>query len=249
MIKASLVISSYNCNRELPNTFYAISRQKTNFEFEVCYIDDCSYEDPKFIYDYFLRVKHKKGMRLKQHIGSLGNSGSFLPNKFKNSFAMLLDMVSPESEIIILNHGDVIMPYDNMIQKFVDEVEEGVIKVPEIHTISIPQDLYINFEEGIEKAFKSEEEKPLYQGVNRNSLALTLMCLYKKDLEKLEFQSDSHEVSLKIKMKKLGYKIINYEGMVGIHQSHGSRPNVHLLDSHQVLYWDYSKDPEKEYYA
>ena len=94
MIKVSVLISSYNCNEALPNTFYAISRQKTNFEFEVCFLDDCSYEDPKPIYDLFLRVKHKKGIRLKQHIGSLGDKRNFPEEwNFKSSYSMVLDML------------------------------------------------------------------------------------------------------------------------------------------------------------
>ena len=249
MIKVSVIISSYNCNRELKNTFYSISRQKTNFDFEVCYIDDCSYEDPKFIYDNFLRVKHKKGIRLKQHIGSLGNSKKFNNQHytFKNSFSMLLDMVSSESKIIFLNHGDVIMTTNDTLQKMVDSLEPKKIKVPDVRTVFVPEDLYINYEDGIQKALIGFENKPLYQGHNRDSLAPTLLCLYKEDLYNLDYDISPHEVYLKIKMKEQGYEISRYDELVGIHQFHSSRPSIHFLNPNQALSWS-AKYPEKEEY-
>ena len=125
---------------------------------------------------------------------------------------------------------------DNIIQKFVDEVEEKKIKVPDVRTIPVPEDLYINFDEGINKVLVNFEDNALYQGASKESLALTLMCLYKDDLYMIDFDTNPHEVYLKMKMKKLGYEINKYEGIIGIHQQHKRRASIHMLNQHHVLH-------------
>ena len=64
-IKASILIAAYEKEDCLPNVFHSISRQKTNFDFEVCFVDDCSYISTEAIYHKYLKVAYKKGIRLK----------------------------------------------------------------------------------------------------------------------------------------------------------------------------------------
>ena len=122
------------------------------------------------------------------------------------------------------------MTSTDTIQKFVEGLEPNKIKVPDVRTVIIPEDLYIDFEGGIKKALVNFEEQPLYQGHNRDTLALTLMCLYKKDLYRLGFANNPHEADLKVNMKKLNYEIIRDNRFVGIHQSHKCRASIHFLN-------------------
>jgi len=247
MIKASVLVQSYNCNDTLPNTLYSISRQKTNFDFEVCFLDDCSYEDPKPIYDEFLNVKYKKGWRLKQHIGSLGDSRNF-PHMiwFKNSFAMALDMIDKNSEIIIFHHGDILTIDDNVFQKFVDRVNNKEPQIPNVYTVNVPNDLYLHYED-IKNFEINEEHTPLYQGVNRCSLAPTLMALTKHDVYELEYDKNTHECNIAILMKQYNYKLVAPGDIIGIHQLHKYRPSAHIVNEGCLLNWT-SDCPEKVIY-
>jgi glycosyltransferase involved in cell wall biosynthesis len=245
MIKASVIVSSYNCNEALPNTLYAISRQKTNFEFEVCFLDDCSYEDPKPIYDYFLRVKHKKGIRLKQHIGNIIDSRRFPKEwNFKSSFSMAFEMAT--ADIVIWNHGDVIMATDNIIQEFVDKMESKTIQIPDVRTIPVPENLYINFEEGVNNILKNFKDYPLYQG-DRLSFAPTLMGFYKKDLYDLEYDKNPSEGHITAMIDRKKYNKNFRNDIVGIHQAHERIASIHFTDPRQALNWS-NEYPQKEYY-
>lgn len=254
MPKVAVVVSSYNCNEVLPNTFTAISMQKVNFDYEVCFLDDCSYHDPKPLYEKYLKVPHKKGWRLKYHIGTLGYPWNFPhhPN-FKNSMSMSLDMLSPDVEIVVMNHGDVIMTKNNMLQQFVDRVKDKAPVIPNVYTRKVPEDLYLYFEEGIEEYLDDINKHSLYQGIDRLSqgaMAPVLMCFLRKNLiNDIEYNKSAHEHNVGAKFMQLKYEIIKIDEneMVGIHQAHKGRPSIHLINPNQLLNWG-PNQPEREEY-
>ena len=216
MPKVAVLISSYNCNEALPNTFTSISRQKVNFDYEVCYLDDCSYNDPKPIYEKYLQVPHKKGLRLKQHIGTYLDPRSFPDMPWlQNSFAMLFDMLSPDVEIILMNHGDMIMAYDNMFQKMVDKVKSKTAIYPNAYTISVPKNLYeLDWKQEIKKIIAKIPISAYYQGARRlgkidaaGGMAPTLACFLKEDLYELEYNINSSEFNIGANLNKFNYTV------------------------------------------
>lgn len=251
MIELSVVISNYNSNEDLPNTFYSLSRQKTDFDWEVCFLDDCSWDDPLRFYNEFLTVKNKKGMRLKQHIGNLGQNVNF-PNHpwFRPSTAIAFDMVAETSKIVVLLLSDIVLPQDDILQKFHDRMEPKVVQTPWVWTWPVPHDLYKNFEEGIKPILADCDKGALYQSTipPREYQYPCLMPFYKETLKEVEMDKCMHEVELSIRMRQRGYTLVKSEDIVAVHQMHGGRPNVVACASMNFMNW--SPDcPERYMYA
>ena len=139
------------------------------------------------------------------------------------------------------------MPTDNIIQTFVDNMEEGIIQVSDIRTVIISQDLHLNFEENVENILKNFEQYPLYQGRGRETFGPGMMPFYKKTIRDIGYDKNIHEYEVTRQMKEKGYNFNFRKDIVGIHQAHRGRPNVMLLDKSQVLWWT-SKCTEREYW-
>ena len=178
-IKASILISAYEKELELPNVFYSISRQKTNFDFEVCFVDDCSYINTQSIYNEYLTIPNKKGIRLKQHIGNRMAQTDAIPG-FKNSYHMAYDLASPESDVFIVQSADVIWGQDNLLQELVDGSKNKEIPTCRVMNMKIEQDLHLHWDTGIKKwaDFANGEGKNLeYQGRSREVVAWLYLLL------------------------------------------------------------------------
>jgi len=236
-MELSVVVSNYENDYSLKNTFIGLNRQKTNFEWEVCFFDDCSYEDPKPIYDEFLNVKNKKGIRLKQHIGNLGYSSAFSNHTwFKPGASMAMEMAS--ADIIVIMHSDILILDDDALQKFHDRMQEKVLQIPRIWTRDVDKKMYLDFDAGIEKANTWNTTDMLYQDTVPPRLyqGPALMPFYRKTLLDIDYPHNVHEIELTARYMKQGYTMEHSE-VRAVHQRHRNIPNVFATGGNNLLHW------------
>ena len=241
-IKASILLISYNKNQELPNVFYSISRQKADFEFEVCFVDDCSYEDPKSIYDKFLTIPHKKGLRLKQHIGNLGSAHNFKAHKFVNSYGMAYDMTAKESEVIILQSSDVIWTTDNILQELVTSLSDTSYPVPRVINADVPPNAHEDFENIMKMFIERQNEYGEYQGKTRDT-TVWLTPISRKIAEEIDLRGNTGEYNVTVKLQNRLKPEYRYD-LLGIHQRHSSIPSVEALIDANLINWT-DQNPER----
>ena len=257
MIKASIIITTYEKNKLLPNVFYSISRQVTNFDFEVCVLDDYSSKDPKPLFDRYLQVKNKKYKRILNHLGNRAHVHSdHFPTMpwFKSAHSMSLDMVSPESDVVIDQSADVIWASDFLLQDLVDSMKEKEVVIPRVKNMDFPEDLWaMNWEEIISYLVNHEEVGPnsVYAGDYQGSRAPRvgmLNAFYKKDLlGELNFLGCGADEETGGLLTNLGYKWIYRDDLIGIHQRHEAIPTVVVLHEAQLYNWDKSCPREEKY--
>ena len=244
-IKASILISSYEKENELPNVFYSISRQKTNFDFEVCFVDDCSYIDPKSIYDKYLKVPNKKGVRFKQHVGCRGG-GTNPRFGFINSMGYAYKMRDPESKLMILQSSDVMWTQDDILQKLVDGSKDKIIPAPHVKNMMVPSNLHEDWDNQIETIKKKSESAGEYQGPTREVVAW-LVPLPVEILEATSYIRNQGEYHITKCAMARGYKHVHRPDMLAIHQAHRSIPMVHVASDDCLVNWG-PQHPEKVFY-
>jgi glycosyltransferase involved in cell wall biosynthesis len=132
-MKASIFIATYNRNKELLNALHSLSKQKTSFPIEYCIIDDHSDVDPEPLIRKFLPdAKYK---RLKKRVG------------FVYSQSYCYDLISPDSDIIVLQAADVIYTTNNILEELCKGTDIGVFTLAEVVDIEIESDVCEKFNE------------------------------------------------------------------------------------------------------
>ncbi|MCK9596709.1 glycosyltransferase family 2 protein [Candidatus Pacearchaeota archaeon] len=97
---------TYNKEKLLPYVLYSLTKQKTDFEYQLCIVDDNSTIDPEsIIKSYFHNVKYK---RLDQHYS------------FDTMMSFIVDFVPEDTDIIVMQSADVVYMSDNILQTLVD---------------------------------------------------------------------------------------------------------------------------------
>lgn len=236
-MELSVVVSNYENVDFLPNSFTSLSRQKTNFEWEVCFLDDCSCEDPKPFYDKYLTVKNKKGMRLRQHVGNLGINRSFDAHTwFKPGASIAVEMAS--ADIIVIMHSDILILDDDALQKFYDRMQEKVLQIPKIWTRDVDKNMYLDFDTGIEKANTWNTTDMLYQDTvpPRPYQGPAFMPFYRKTLDEIKYHGNVHEIDLTREYAENGYTMEPSE-IRAVHQKHRNIPNVFAINGQCLLHW------------
>lgn len=214
-MKTAVFLATYNKNKYLPNTLYAISRQKTSEPFEVCIIDDHSKEDPEPIIRKFL--PDAKYVRLPKTVG------------FMFSHCYNMDIVSPEVENVIIMSSDVIMASENIIEDFVSVVKHGSPIFGEVLSMKVPKTLHQKFDSEIilaldkwRKVFAHKEN--ICTGRHRlTSWLFFLGAIKKDDLYSIEFNYNCCDGVLAPKMMDFKFKPEIYPRIKGIHQFHGKQ--------------------------
>jgi hypothetical protein len=200
----------------------SIDKQITNFEFEVCAIDDHSLVDPKPLYKKYLKKVPFKYKRLPERVGT------------RKSLCRCLDLISPDSTIIVSQSADVMYGSPYLLQGLCEKVAPYTIVMPEVRNISIPKDLYLNFERDIDKylgeeTIEVEEAKKgddflFYAGPRQPNPKwrwyMFLAAVLKKDLLKTCYPYDCFDRSVSESMHQLGFICYYLSGHIGIHQRH-----------------------------
>jgi len=134
-MKASVLIATYNNHSVLYNALHSLARQKTNFPIEYCIVDDHSDIDSEsIIREFFPDAKYK---RLSERTG------------FEYSQSYCYDLVSPDSDVIVMQAADVIYTADNILEELCKGIGIGTFTLAEVVDMVIEPDMYKNFDEEI----------------------------------------------------------------------------------------------------
>jgi glycosyltransferase involved in cell wall biosynthesis len=225
-MKASVFIAIYNKRDELHNCLYSISKQVVDFPIEYCFVDDCSDEDPLPIIKKFLSNSDVKYKRLSKHVG------------FIYAQSECFNLMSSDSDIIILQSADVIITRSNCYSILCREVKDKIITLSCV--VDIPVDKYLwksNYDETINKITENWEEyitridlnidgntykncSTLYSGRPECSWLFFCGAIKTKDLIDLGYIEGGCDAMLHSKMKSMRYGAKLFPLMKVIHQRH-----------------------------
>ena len=220
-MKVSLLLVVKDKKDVLRNTLHSIIKQKTSFPYEVCVLDINSSENlAPFIKKIIPDVRYKK---LNMDIPFIYTKG------------ICLDLVSSNSDIIVIQGNDVIQVYDFTLEDLCRNVGPKTVSIAEVIDIPVDKDLYKNFEPKVNAISRNWNNyiqcyygkidgveyslSPRYTGRKSSSILFFLGAIKKDDLNLLNFVKNNCDAVLSPKMKKLGFKI-NYPDIKGIHQRH-----------------------------
>ena len=264
-IKASVMVTTYNKNKELPNVFHSLSLQKTDFEYEVCVLDDCSLVDPKSLYDRYLQVEHKKYSRLLHHIGNRGVRSNFKAHSdFTSSYGHTLLMVAEEVEVVVDVSADVLWAQKDILQKLVDSMRPMEIQLCRVVNMPIDPKLHENWEEGIKQILETVHDPKTcrfgdYQGIGRGPFGKDgknhqwypfLIPFYKVDCldpNKIHYLNDNRDTSLSGVLHVRGYSASYRRDIIGIHQAHAPQAAVQVQHDADLINWG-PQQPERQEY-
>ena len=126
-MKASIWIAVWNNANLLSNALYSLSIQKTDFPFEVCIVDDCSFINPEpIVRKYFPDAKFKV---LDSHKG------------FNFAQSHCFDLVSDDTDVILMQTADVIYTKPNIVNELCHGVRKKIISLPEVVDIPISENM------------------------------------------------------------------------------------------------------------
>lgn len=253
-LKASILIATYNKERELPNVLHSISRQKVDFEFEVCILDDCSRIDPKPLVDEYLTVPRKVYSRLRQHMGD-----GVLRSRFKifdvtSSYGYAFRLSDPSSPIVVLQSADVIWVGDNILQSFVDRMEPRQIQLCTVVNLPVNPNLHADWDGGIGAVIaEAEKTDSHYQGRWRGGKPGRpqgprqhgewfpfLAPFYRADLadkDMLGLEECALDTHLSGRMHAHGFEPVWREDLLGVHQAHANEPRTIVMSDECLRNW------------
>lgn len=225
-MKVSVFMSTHNKNKLLPNAMYAISRQVVDFPVEFCIIDDNSDVDPLPIIHNFLPKDWVKYKRLEKHVG------------FMYAQSKCFELMSPDTDVIILQSCDVIPIYPYTYKILTDNVGDRMPVLPCTVDMPIDEDLWKNdwdnelaridrqwekYITAIDLNIKGDVYKnssTLYTGRPGCSWLFFLGSIFKDNLMDLGYHKGGCDAMLSSKMKQLGYQVKMFPLLKVIHQRH-----------------------------
>ncbi len=247
--KVSILTATWNKEDQLRNYLFGLHRQvlPTHFDFELCIIDDCSDIDPiPIINEFFPATWHKnkvKYKRLNKH------------SAFNKTQGLGLDLISDDTDIVVLIGADIILTREDDLQKLVEKVEDKKFALAEVVDIPIPNDFYTHFDSNIKilldkwdhyihridvpidnKIYK--DQLTIYSGKPYNSWLLFCGAIKKKDLLLTGFAENSCDAVVKHKMKEQGLSAILVSDVKAIHQRHPKKvypcPDITTCEYHCI---------------
>lgn len=206
-MKASLLLTHYNKNNCLPNTLYSISRQKTTFPLDICFLDDHSDTDPKSIVDEFL--PNAKYHRLRK------NSGTQFSHKF------CMDMMSKDTDVVIILSVDVIIAQSNAIELLCRKLKPQRVIFAEVRNTIVSDKLYLDFNTNIENVLTYQWTGAVYSGLQRQQhWYMFFSAAYLKDLKTVKYTENNCDVVIDAQFRKHNIRPIYVPTVFGIHQQH-----------------------------
>jgi len=206
----SLFLCIYEKDDLLPNVLYSIARQKVPFELEVCVaVDGDSYDPEPLIKEYLPDAKFFRYERC----------GAQAIN------ARCLDVISPDSDIIIFQSCDVIHCYDNTIEELCMGVGEKIMCSAEVRDMKVNPYLYKDYENGINELMKdSWNTGKVKAGIvpkRRRAFFWFLAAIRRKDFESLNLSKEGWcDGIVTPRLIDMGFDSYFPPGIKGIHQSH-----------------------------
>jgi len=211
-MKTAVFLATYNKNKYLPNTLYAISRQKTSEPFEVCIIDDHSDIDPEPIIRKFL--PKAKYLRLEKNEG------------FLDAKVHCLDMMSSDTEFVIIHHVGVVPLQEFAYEEIVKHIKHKEVVYTEVRNLQLAPCMHKNYDRTTQHLLRgwntrSVNDYKTYTGAQfPNSWLFYLGGILREDLGLVKYRECSCDAGLSLTMKELGFdaNILNY--VRSIHQYH-----------------------------
>ena len=212
-------MATYNKNECLSNTLYSLARQKTTFPVEVCIVDDVSVQDPVNIIKKFIpSCKYK---RLDKYAGVYWSIGK------------CLDLVSDDTDVIVLQSCDVIYTQDNIIETLCRSVAPKVFTMPEVRDLEVNPNMYKNFDKELKQLVSGKalryrmEHGPwhiFYSGSKQPDPATRwyffLGAIRKDDLLSTNFKNNAFDKKIAKEMKEKRFSPRYLDSLIGIHQKH-----------------------------
>ena len=209
-MNASIFLSTYNKNEVLPNVLYSIARQKTLIPFDVCIVEDCSDVSPiPIIREFFPEARIFENDK---------NVGPFITTSW------CLDLISNDSDIIIMQSADVVWAQDTILQELCEGVSDKTIALVRVANASkelAPPDMYRDFENGI-RVVENEwaDNKPTARFGKDGRWYFFLGAILRKDFESMETRKPFCDEMLHRMMQEHGFKLNDLSHLSGIHQEH-----------------------------
>ena len=134
--RASIFIAAHNKRVPMSNVIHSISIQKTSFPFEVCFVEDASdlNEECLSILDHKLPHDMWKYCRLTKNVGC------------GKSQIECLSMMSPDSDVIVLQSADVMYAGTDVLEKLVLGVEPMICTMAEVRNVEVPERLWADYD-------------------------------------------------------------------------------------------------------
>jgi len=209
-MKASMFLRIYEKDDLLPNVLYSIARQKVPFDLEICICIDGDSHDPEPLVKEYL--PDAKIFRFKR-------CGAQAMN------AHCLDIISPDSDIIIIQSCDVMHCYDNTIEELCMGVGKKVMCSAEVRDMKVNPYLYKDYENGInelmENGWNTGKVKAGIVPKRRRAFFWFLAAIGRKDFEDLNLSNEAWCDSIVTpKLMDMGFDSYFPSGIKGMHQSH-----------------------------
>jgi glycosyltransferase involved in cell wall biosynthesis len=198
---------------------YSIAQQQTTFHLEICIVDDASDIDPEPIIEKSLKGLDWSYMRLEKHVG------------FKHSQSYCLNLISDDTDAVILQSADVIHSSPYSIQTLCDSLDEKTIVLAEVRNLEVSPVLHASFEKNVrfyltDDAVKNPEPgvQIYYSGTKQpdpdKRWYYFLGAILKNDLLSTSYKDNCFDVEFSKELHKLGFKAVQLDNVIGIHQRH-----------------------------
>lgn len=232
-MKASILIATHNKANVLPNTLYSISRQVSDYDYEVCIVDDCSINPPENSDIKKFLTGQYKYLRLSENVGC------------SRSQCECMKIMDESSEIVVLQSAEIVWGNDTILQELCQNVEPGVFTMVEVRNVKVPVDLWTHWEDidyflhedRLYETLKMINSDPRQPEMGKYSLKHTIFsgprqpdpgrrwyfflgAILKEDLMKTCFtRGDCFDVHLSNDLHRLGMQV-KYVPGIAIHQKH-----------------------------
>jgi len=209
-MKASIFLRIYNKGNDLPNVIHSIARQDPPFDWDVCAAMDGPQEEAEELLV------------------------SLLPNinisRYERSLSMkmnsrCLDVVSPDSDIIIIQSSDVIHCDMDTIEQLCKGVVKRRVCSAEVKEIRTDPNLYKSFESNMNELLKDQwEDAKVKAGYvankERRKYFPFLMAIRREDFEYLGLRGSIWcDNIITSRLMRMGFESY-FPGVKGIHQEH-----------------------------
>jgi len=207
-MKATIYMATFNKNDVLPNVLYSIARQKVSFPFEVCIVDDHSDVDPEPIIRKFLPDAKYKRLDRQRSFDSLA--------------CHILDMVSDDSDILIMQSSDIIHTRENTIETLCNGVGKKRLCMAAVFNTNPPLDMYKNFKKHLPLIKKGKpRNKKTKKPKGRSRFYFFLGAIRRSDYESLECSKGPYcDGMLARELDKSKFTAYYPKGLIGFHQHH-----------------------------
>lgn len=218
----SVFMATCNKNEALRNTLYALSIQEVSELWEVCIVDDGSEVDPVDIIKEMLPTA--KYLRLEQPVG------------FIYSHARCFDLMSPDTDKIVLMSCDVICSAKDSIEQLCKRVSSKNVVISEVVDVEVSPLMFTHYSRDILDIMTEWEVlrsvrynlvlggstyscSAQYSGYANHALFF-LGAITRNDLETTGFRNGGCDVMLNEMVKRTGCRINIAHDIRGVHQRH-----------------------------